>query len=283
MKKYGKELAVFVLIFAVLAGCSINKQKGNEEFDFSNNIVPINRERGSGTRISFLDFLNLEEEGLKEENETIVSDTEVVLSAVESDFYAIGYLSGSKAGQTVKAVSINGIMPSGETIIDGTYPLSRTFYLVSKAETNELTQDFLNFVQNSTKIIEACGYIPVKEAQAYASEKPEGELKISGSSSVYPLIEELAAQYETENPNAEIEINKTDSSNGIKNVEQDIAHIAMSSLELTEEELAGKTQVPVAKDGIAVIVNIHNPIKDMTMEQLRNIYTGSLSVWKEAK
>lgn len=283
MKKYGKELAVFVLIFAVLAGCSINKQKGNEEFDSSNNIVPINRERGSGTRISFLDFLNLEEEGLKEENETIVSDTEVVLSAVESDFYAIGYLSGSKAGQTVKTVSINGIMPSGETIIDGTYPLSRTFYLVSKAETNELTQDFLNFVQNSTKIIEACGYIPVKEAQAYASEKPEGELKISGSSSVYPLIEELAAQYETENPNAEIEINKTDSSNGIKNVEQDIAHIAMSSLELTEEELAGKTQVPVAKDGIAVIVNIHNPIKDMTMEQLRNIYTGSLSVWKEAK
>lgn len=94
-------------------------------------------------------------------------------------------------------------------------------------------------------------------------------------------MEELATQYQTVNPNAKVEINRTDSSNGIKNVTTEIAHITMSSRELTEEELISLKQVAVAKDGIAVIVNSKNPAGSVSLEQLKNIYTGKTLSWGE--
>lgn len=281
MKKYKKAFMVWLLIIALLASCTNGPQKGMNIFDASEEIVTINRESGSGTKISFLNFLGLDEALLKEADETIVSDTAMMLSAVESDPYAIGYLSHSALSPGVTAIGIDGVLPNREMIMSGTYPLSRTFYLVTRHEVNALVQDFLNFIPANADIIEGCGYIPTEEGHSYTSAKPEGTLQIAGSSSVYPLMEELVAQYQVVNPNADIEINKTDSSNGIKNVEDEIAHIAMSSRELTEEELASVRQTAVAKDAIAVIVNTNNPLKDTSLQQLTDIYCGTTKTWEE--
>lgn len=91
----------------------------------------------------------------------MVSDTDVVLSAVESNPYAIGYLSHSSLSSNVKSVSINGTMPVNEDIISENCPLTRTFYLVTRHEVDELIQDFINFTSTNSTIIKACGYIPL--------------------------------------------------------------------------------------------------------------------------
>lgn len=65
MKKHGRNFASLALIFLVLAGCAKHLPYENAEFLLSESIVPINRESDSGTKISFLEFLNLEEKSVK--------------------------------------------------------------------------------------------------------------------------------------------------------------------------------------------------------------------------
>lgn len=269
------------MVFVMLAGCSNSLPKEKQEFNPAEQIVTMNRENGSGTKISFLNFLNVKESQLQYANENIASDTAVMLSAIESNQYAIGYLSHNELSPQVKAISIGNAMPTKENIASEAYPLTRTFYLVTKNDVSDLTQDFVNFIAASKDTVDLYGYIPIENAQNYFSSKPQGEIKISGSSSVYPLMENLIEQYKTVNPSAEIEISKTDSSNGIKNVENEIAHIAMSSRELTSDERKTTKQVAIAKDGVAIIVNANNPTSDLSLEQLKNMYIGKVDTWKD--
>lgn len=281
MRKHKIQFIIFAMVFVMLAGCSNSLPKEKQEFNPAEQIVTMNRENGSGTKISFLNFLNVKESQLQYANENIASDTAVMLSAIESNQYAIGYLSHNELSPQVKAISIGNAMPTKENIASEAYPLTRTFYLVTKNDVSDLTQDFVNFIAASKDTVDLYGYIPIENAQNYSSNKPQGEIKISGSSSVYPLMENLIEQYKTVNPSAEIEISKTDSSNGIKNVENEIAHIAMSSRELTSDERKTTKQVAIAKDGVAIIVNANNPTSDLSLEQLKNMYIGKVDTWKD--
>ena len=99
-------------------------------------------------------------------------------------------------------------------------------------------------------------------------------ISISGSTSVGPLMEKIAEKYESDNSNVSIEINQVGSSAGIKDAINGVSEIGMSSRELkTEEEKEVKPTV-IAYDGIAIITNKNNQIKNITLEQIKGIYTG---------
>lgn len=104
---------------------------------------------------------------------------------------------------------------------------------------------------------------------------------ISGSTSVGPLAEKLAMKYEEEN-DVKIEVNQIGSSAGITNAISGVSQIGMSSRDLKQEEKDSNLQeLVIAYDGIVVVAHPSNPVKDLTMEQVKQIFTGEVTNWKE--
>lgn len=109
----------------------------------------------------------------------------------------------------------------------------------------------------------------------------EVTISISGSTSVGPLMEKIQPIYEEKNSNVALEIQMTGSGAGIKDVENGTSEIGMSSRALKDDEAAKLQGTLICYDGIAALVNPNNKVKDITVEQLKDIYTGKITNWKE--
>lgn len=114
-----------------------------------------------------------------------------------------------------------------------------------------------------------------------ASGKDAVTISISGSTSVGPLMEKVQEKYEEENSNVTLEIQQNGSGAGIKDVIGGVSEIGMSSRELKDEEKSSVEGTVVAYDGIALLVNPNNKVKDITLEQVKDIYTGKVTNWKD--
>ena len=106
-------------------------------------------------------------------------------------------------------------------------------------------------------------------------------IAISGSTSVGPLVELEEEEFEANNQDVTIEINQTGSSSGIMDTISGTTEIGMSSRELTDEESKNLKEVTIAVDGIGVVVNKNNPVKNLTLEQIKDIFTGKITNWSE--
>lgn len=106
-------------------------------------------------------------------------------------------------------------------------------------------------------------------------------ISISGSTSVGPLMEKIQEKYEEENNNVTLEIQQNGSGAGIKDVISGISEIGMSSRELKDEEKTSVQGTTVAYDGIALLVNTENPVINISLEDVKKIYTGEITNWKE--
>ncbi|MDR1931301.1 MAG: phosphate ABC transporter substrate-binding protein [Spirochaetales bacterium] len=105
---------------------------------------------------------------------------------------------------------------------------------------------------------------------------------VAGSTSVSPLMEMLIAEYAKVRGNVKFNISATGSGDGIKAVPAETAEIGMSSRELSPAEIGtGIDEHLIAIDGIAVIVNTGNPASNLSIEQIRNIYTGAITDWSQ--
>jgi phosphate transport system substrate-binding protein len=105
-------------------------------------------------------------------------------------------------------------------------------------------------------------------------------ITVAGSTSVNPLMELLTAEYAKVRGNVKFNISATGSGDGIKAVPAETAEIGMSSRELTPAEIGTGIDVHlIAIDGIAVIVNANNPVSNLTIDQIRNVYTGAVTDW----
>ena len=114
-----------------------------------------------------------------------------------------------------------------------------------------------------------------------ASNKETTTISISGSTSVGPLMEKIQEKYEEANSNITLEIQQNGSGAGIKDVTSGISEIGMSSRELKDEEKSAVQGTTVAYDGIALLVNPENPVKNISLEDVKKIYTGEITNWKE--
>ena len=252
----------------------------------------ISREDGSGTRGAFIELFGIEqkdEEGNKIDYTTddcdITNSTSVMMTSVAGNPCAIGYISLGSLNDTVKAVEIDGVMPSVEAIKSGEYTIARPFNIATSSEVSEAAQAFIDFIMSADgqAIVEENGYIAVAEdAEPFAGSDVSGKIVIAGSSSVTPVMEKLKEAYLVYNPNAEIEIQQSDSSSGINSLKDGVCDIGMASRELKDSELeAGLTPITIAMDGIAVIVSNDNDATGLTSEQVRAIYMGEITEWSE--
>lgn len=254
-------------------------------------ITVISREDGSGTRSAFIELFEIEQkdaEGNKidhtVETAEITEKTSVMMTTVAGNPNAIGYISLGSLNDSVKALAIDGATPSAENVKNGSYKISRPFYIATKAESSALAKDFIAYILSADgqAIVEKNGYISQGNTGAYQGSMPTGHITVAGSSSVTPVMEKLKEAYLTMNTQAKIDIQQSDSTTGVNSVIDGVCDIGMASRVLKESETAaGVSGTSIALDGIAVIVNHENALDAMSSESVRKIYTGSITSWSE--
>lgn len=112
--------------------------------------------------------------------------------------------------------------------------------------------------------------------------RADDELVVTGSTTILPIAEQAAELYGEHNPDVHVLVSGLGSSAGIEAVVSGTGDIGTSSRDLKpEEETLGLVDIPVAYDGIAVIVNPSNPVRELTTEQLRGIFSGEIDNWSE--
>ena len=269
LKKFIAIMATVGMVASMAVGCGGSSEEDTSaeggdaaateeggDWDSSMDITIVSREDGSGTRGAFIELFGIEEEvdgekvDMTTEGAQITNSTSVMMTTVAGDEYAIGYVSLGTLDDSVKALKIDG----------------------AEATVSQEGQD----------VVSAEGYIPLDGAEAYAGEAPEGKAVVGGSSSVSPLMEKLIEAYAEVNPNAEIELQTTDSTTGMESAISGAYDIGMASREVKDEEIEGGLEAQViATDGIAVVVNNNNPTDELSSDQVKSIYTGEALTWDE--
>ncbi|MDD6214255.1 MAG: substrate-binding domain-containing protein [Firmicutes bacterium] len=290
-------ITVLSLVMAGLSACGNNTETDNSPsksaFDSSSAISVVSREDGSGTRGAFIELFGIEEKGAdgsktdKTTKEAIIANkTDVMITNVSGEENAIGYVSMGSLSESVKALKIDGTEPTTANVKNGSYKISRPFNIATKDGLSEAAQNFIDYILSADgqKIVSG-SYIPVDDAaKPFAGSNVAGKITVAGSSSVSPVMEKLKEAYMAVNPNAEIEIQTSDSTSGMMAATNGTCDIGMASRELKDSEIAGGlTATPIALDGIAVIVNNDNPTDNLTSEQVKSIFTGAVSTWDEVK
>ena len=212
-------------------------------------ITVVSREDGSGTRGAFVELMGIEqknEAGEKEDmtrgDAEISNSTNGVMMSVAGNVDAIGYISLGSLNDTVKALDVNGVECSVADIKSGDYVVARPF----------------NVCYQQAKLD---GNAAAKDLIAFI-ESDDGQKIIAD--------------------NGYIDIQQPGSGAGITSATEGTCDIGMSSRELKQEELdAGLTEMKIADDGIAVIVNLENPIENITSDEVMKIYTGEINNWSE--
>ena len=315
MKKLLATLFAGVLTFGSAIGltaCS-NDNGGTAE----KNITVVGRDAGSGTREAFDkvvtdgngNFLQMKDS----EGKTVLKTTDkaelfgktgMVLSKVESDKNAIGYISLGSVNDTIKVVTVNGVMPSEATVLDGTYSIQRPFVVMtsSTATLTDVAADFLLYLKSAASKTHAdaagCIYLedPAQRANEGETEIPVetytvksalpagGIINVNGSTSMELFISEAMKAYADLYGKKVTEVFKLDlqgSNPGRTAVKNDKNGnvIGLSSAAVKE---AGINSFNVALDAVAVIVNKSNEtISNLTLAQLYDIYTGKVTKFSE--
>lgn len=258
----------------------------------SGEITVVSREDRSGTRGAFVELLGIEEEvdgekmDMTTEDAKITNSTSVMMTTVEGDVNAIGYISLGSLNESVTAVKVDGAEATADNVAAGTYKVQRPFNIATNGTPGDAAQDFINFIMSreGQAVVVENGYIAVGDQPEYEAADVKGKIVVAGSSSVTPVMEKLKEAYEAVNPNVEIEVQQSDSTTGMQSAIDGLCDIGMASRELKDSETeAGLTATVIAQDGIAIIVNNGSGIKELTSEQIKSIYTGEITTWEDVK
>lgn len=293
---------ICIMLVAVFAAVGLTACNGGEK-----DILVISREDGSGTRDAFDGLIKndagatLKKDANGNEYETsplvksveILSKTGDVITKVSSTKTAIGYISLGSLNDTVKAISVNGVSASSETVLDGTYALKRPFVIVTSNSTalTAATADFMRYLSssNAQEIVVGQGYVEQASSTAYTA--PEGAVSgtivIKGSTSVDPLMDKLIADYRDigggKVGGVVFEKDAQGSSYGTSAAKNDTVGnvIGMSSSKIKDADAPLLNQFTVALDAVAIIVNKNNSVNNVTVSQLFDIYTGTITKYSQ--
>lgn len=276
-------------IFA-LAGCgssgSGSSSSGSASGDSGGTAISVySREDGSGTRGAFVELTGVQDGDTDNtvSSAIITNSTSVMLTSVAGDANGIGYVSLGSLNDTVKAVKVDGVKATAKNVKNGSYPISRPFNVVTKNGLLKVGKDFLAFIlsDDGQRVVTDNGYVSDSSTGSFKSGKPSGKLVVAGSSSVSPCMEKLIEAYKKVNPNAEIELQTSDSTTGINMAKEGTCDIGMASRDLKDSEKSSDlTSTVIAKDGIAIIVNKDSQIDELTTDQIKSIYTGETTTWE---
>ena len=287
-----KKIFALVLTFA-LTLCTLGALTscGGAKFDENKNISVVAREDGSGTKSAFMEIIGLK--GKADVSGVIIgANTAAVLNEVKGNPLAIGYDSLGYVTDEVKMLKVDGVAATVENVKNGTYKISRPLNVVYQESkvASQVNTAFLTFLRSSDaqKIISDNGYVSTKDGAVAYTVVPglSGEINISGSTSLKPLMEKLAAKFEAVQSGVKVTVGGGGSGTGYNDAKNGVSDFGMISEKFKTEKAENCTYYEVAKDGIAVIVNKENPLDNISMEDLKNIYNvdagdAAIKVWAD--
>ncbi|MBE6962616.1 MAG: phosphate ABC transporter substrate-binding protein [Ruminococcaceae bacterium] len=275
-------VAAMMIVLGLLMGCIGRRDE----------IFVISREDGSGTRSAFTKLV-----GVQVENEVggvidrtldtaeITNSTGVMLSSVAENRNAIGYVSLGALNDEVKALMIDGEAATAENVRDGRYPVRRAFQIVLRQDAPAVVHDFVAFIlgDSGQAVVEEAGYTGGGTGGMFPVRRSSGEITVSGSSSVFPVMEKLAEAYMSQNRGVKIVLQTSDSTTGIQDAADGLCDLGMTSRDLIDEERDGLHAYTIALDGIAVIVHPENTLENLSRQQICDIYTGTITGWEQLR
>lgn len=259
----------------------------------NNDIVIVSREEGSGTRGAFEEMV-MGEEALISDTAILQSSNGAVRTTIAGEKNAIGYLSFGYLDDTVKSLSVDGVVGKVENALDGSYPIVRPLLLLTKGQPTGEVKKFLDYCLSAEgqKLVEDEGYIsPLAEISESGSGTDSStssgsttkvEITEAGSTTVQPIAESLAEAFMVNQPHVKITIQGGGSSTGVKKVADGTVDIGAASRELKASEIElGVIPHVIAKDGIAIVTHPDNTVSDLTEEQVMKIFDGTFTNWSE--
>ena len=250
---------------------------GKKAFDASKNISVVAREDGSGTKSAFMEIIGLK--GKADVSGVIIATgTAGVLAEVRGNPLAVAYESLGYVTDDVKMLKVDGVEPTVENIKNGTYRIARPLNVVYQEKTvaDGVCKAYLEFLQSADaqKIITGKGYVSTNDgAQEYKIQSGlTGKIGISGSTSLQPLMIELAKKFESLQSGVTVSVSGGGSGTGYKNAKEGVSGFGMISETFNSEKADNCTSYEVAKDGIAVIVNKANTNDNIALDTLKSIY-----------
>jgi len=308
-----------LLSLALLSGCNGGETPASSSFNKTAKIKAYTRDTTSGTRDGFMTRIGLEK--AKESNDPLKTTVEEVTSngdmiaKLKADEYGIGYFSfSSKAdaeNEGVKAVTYKGVEATEDSIIDGTYQLSRNFNYCTRIETDAtkklIVDAFVAYMSTSDGIqdIVAGGGVvkATKDTKSWDEIKDNYKgisddhsnitIVFGGSTSCLEVSTKLTDSFTKKAGNFIAEHDHHGSGDAYKYTQdptnsKDSSHkqydVAFASREFkTSEALAEGTYGKICTDGILVGVNNKNPLTNITGEQAVGIYSkdGNVNTWAD--
>ena len=282
MNKIAKIAALAALALTCVASTAC------ADFNADKSITVISREEGSGTRGAFVELTGVEVDKVDKTVATaeISSSTAVVMQTVAGNKAAIGYISLGSLDNTVKAVKVDGVEATADNVKNGTYPICRPFNIATKGDLSDAAKDFIAFIQSDEgqQVITDKGCVSTGSTGAFTSGNPTGTVVVEGSSSVTPVMEKLAEAYMAINSGVTVKVQQSDSSTGMTSAIEGLCDIGMASREVKDSEKEQGLEVTtICMDGIAVVVNNDNTVDNLSLEQIRQIFTGEVTDWSAVK
>ncbi len=301
-----KKILILGLVALLLTGCSSNGSTGNEE---TKQIVNIyTRDSASGTREAFEKAIDLD----------VISNTAIevasngdMITKVKSDENAIGYVSLSTdlLNTGLKALNIEGVVPSVDTVLNDTYSMKRPFSYVTRAagdykseELQQLVVAYLDYLNNSIEgalvVSAAGGIVDTSGKVAFSTLKGNHSIlnqdnshltiNTAGSTSVASTLQATLEAFSPMAGNFKFTMNQTGSSDGYKRVlgsEKDgvnQADIGFASRDFSDQEdvTSALNSGIYCIDAVVVIVNENSEVNDITLDTLNAIYAGTQTTLK---
>jgi phosphate transport system substrate-binding protein len=283
-KKQLKKTAIIVILailigVTTLSGCIETDEKGLV-------IVVVGRDSASGTREFFWEHVMEKEDFVATMLEK--NSNGAVHQTVTQTEGAIGYVGLGYVDEKVKALKINNVEPTVATVISGDYPIARNLNMFTNGEPNGIALEFLNYIDSTEgqDIVEDEGFVPKTATGNYKTVGGlSGTITIVGSTTVLPIAEKAAEEFNALYPDVTVTVTGGGSSVGVQSTGEGTTDIGMASRELkSTEEISYPDLVKhvVCSDGIAIIVHPSNTYVDsLTLEQLKEIYLGTYTNWNE--
>ena len=256
-------------------------------------IAVVSREEGSGSRGAFEELVgvNIDEDHLMTEDAIIQSGNGPVATFIEQNVAGIGYISLSTLVGRADLVGlyIDGVAPTAANMLDGSYTLVRPFnFVYFPGEICEIVEAFTAFAASieGLDVLEAAGVVVGRDGavafDAAAHGTLTGSLTFGGSTSTERTATQLADEFMAIFPGVTIAYMAVGSGGGINGAIDGTYALGFASREIRPSELEqGINVVQYSVDGLVMVVNVNNPVRNVTLAQLRDIYLGLITTWSE--
>jgi len=282
------------IVFILLAVVTLGACGQNSEGESNQSIAVIGREQGSGTRDAMESMLDLNTNEENQNTDTVIirDGNGAVASQVMDNTLAMGYVSFATVTEhadSLKGLYINGIAPTAENILNGSYEISRDFDMIfPEEELSELQIAFIEFmksIEGLQALESADTIVSFDEAEAFdmaAYEGLTGVLTLGGSTSTERSVSVVKEQFMAMFPQVSISYHSVGSGAGIQGAQDGRFDIGFSSRSVLDSELeTGFTATTICREGIVFIVHPDRAVTDLTIEQIRDIYLGNITLWDE--